>query len=424
MNRLRRRALRNLFLAPLACAALAREHEPDPAQPALPAWVPRPGETATVSRNRLTDVDPCPARSCSYAGVEGQKGVFAFSGGAFAEDYGRLGAYIVTGGGHSAYHGNEVYVFPLEQRRWIRLTEPYPSNGLLQGKSRGLPAASGPEIERYWPGFDMRWGDYEEAIPEAGHTYGFVDVLPASAGGGPSGSLIRLIGVAAGKASLFFGGTHVCDLATGRWSRYARTNVSGPAGGAAYDAARKRFYLLCAGSTSFTHTMRFLDTSLRTWHTYSTSEVPITIESAACIFPPADLFVYVLGQRSGPPQVWALPLEDKARPVWRRLSTAGNGPVREGGASLGFGLTYCPLDGALYCVPGGRNSGFWKLSPPARSHLAEPWTWSREPLTAPLDIRQGGYVYNRLRWAPAVKSFVWVDGVQGGVQLIRPRSAI
>jgi N-dimethylarginine dimethylaminohydrolase len=56
----------------------------------------------------LRDVDPCPARNCGYSGSEGQSAVFAdWNGGALATDYSKLGGYIVNGGGHGEYYGNE-----------------------------------------------------------------------------------------------------------------------------------------------------------------------------------------------------------------------------------------------------------------------------------------------------------------------------
>jgi hypothetical protein len=326
----------------------------------------------------------------------------------------------MTGGGHTDYHGNEVYLFPLEQRRWLRLTQPYPSNGLSKGQAGRAPAARLSELAAYWPEFDTAYGDYDGSIPEQAHTYDFVDVLPSASGGGTQGGLIRLIGPGSGKGSFNFRGTHVCDLATGHWSRYALAPASGYAGGSAYDPERRQYYMLCSASSAWTSRLHVLQTASRRWSTRTTrNEVPVEVESAACVFPPADLLLYVRGMRAAAPELWALPL-DVERAAWTRLRTEGSGPTRENGSSRGFGLAFCPMNRALYCVPGGRNTGLWRLTAPATRHLEAAWTWEAEPLQGAIAAAHRGPVYDRLRWAPAVKSFVWVDGVSGPVQLIRP----
>jgi hypothetical protein len=256
------------------------------------------------------------------------------------------------------------------------------------------------------------------------HTYDFVDVLPRAAGGGPRGSFIRLIGTACGKSSFHFRGTHVCDLATGVWSRYALCDYSGPAGGSAYDPKRNRFYLLVASASAPIERVRQLDTQSRSWDSLRTANsVTLSVESTAAFYPPDDLLLYVQTFGASGPAVWALPLGPSALPRWVRLAVEGQGPLRKDGSSRGIGLEFCPIDRCLYCVPGGRDSGLWKLTPARAGALKETWRWSREPLNGRLDIDFGGFAYKRLRWSRALDSFVWVDGVRGSVQLIRPASA-
>src|SRR5436190_23051231 len=71
----------------------APERSPTEREPSLPDWVPASGTRKNISRNVLADVDPCPARDCTYSGIIGQRAVLsAWSGAAFATAYGRLGA--------------------------------------------------------------------------------------------------------------------------------------------------------------------------------------------------------------------------------------------------------------------------------------------------------------------------------------------
>jgi hypothetical protein len=256
----------------------------------------------------------------------GQRGMFAFSGGAFAENYGPYGAYVMTGGGHNDYHGNEIYVFPFHDRKWVRLTDPYPSNGLGKGRYLGAPPTRSADITRYWPNFDMTYGDYDGSIPPQMHTYDFVDVLPANAGGGSAGSFIRLIGTAVGRAGgVHFGGTHTCDLATGRWSRYALCDYAGVAGGSAYDAKRKRFYLIVAGGTYGVKRLRF-QTPLTGGGraTLPASYRSILIRALASTRQATCCFVRSAGPRR--PAVWAIPLDSSMSTRWTRLTTTTPGP--------------------------------------------------------------------------------------------------
>lgn len=94
-------------------------------------------------------------------GVEGPSAIVSAWGGA-AFDIKR-NALVVTGGGHTAYGGNEVYEFRLEDLRWHRVTEPssYESN----------PAYA----EDAHPGNYVRTHD---GAPISSHTYDGLQYLP------------------------------------------------------------------------------------------------------------------------------------------------------------------------------------------------------------------------------------------------------
>jgi hypothetical protein len=101
-----------------------------------PSWIRDmpSGVWQAVSLNTLADVDPAkdPAVNPNYPGAAPWRGmsgqtsvVTAWNGGAFATRVGPKGSFLVWGGGHTDYYGNEIYAFDLEQRRWTRVTDPY-----------------------------------------------------------------------------------------------------------------------------------------------------------------------------------------------------------------------------------------------------------------------------------------------------------
>ncbi|MEK7538862.1 MAG: hypothetical protein AAB552_03410 [Patescibacteria group bacterium] len=163
-----------------------------------------PGEWYMFPNSNMSAVDPCPARNCSYSGVEGQQAVMDdWAGGAYDTTRDRL---IVTGGGHAGYGGNEVYAFNIGTGLWSRLTEP--SNPVTQCaplNPDGRPASS--------------------------HTYNFLQYVPTldsfvtfgigsfcEAGGGHTGYTMAL------------------NLSTNSWSRLADASGYGIGATTAYDS--------------------------------------------------------------------------------------------------------------------------------------------------------------------------------------------
>jgi hypothetical protein len=131
-----------------------------------PEWVKQiaPGTWAEVSLNTLADVNPArdPEVNPNHPGPppwrDNQGAVLgAWNGGAFASGYGKSGALILVGGGHTDYYGNEVYAFDLDSRNWQRLTNPYRS-----------------------PSFPVTDGIWPDGTPSVSHTYDQVDYHPAT----------------------------------------------------------------------------------------------------------------------------------------------------------------------------------------------------------------------------------------------------
>lgn len=94
-------------------------------------------------------------------GVEGPNAVVADWGGAAFDT--KRNVLIITGGGHAAYGGNEVYEFSLEDLRWRRVTDP----------SRYVPDPRFADKKR--PGNFVRTLD---GSPISSHTYDGLQYLP------------------------------------------------------------------------------------------------------------------------------------------------------------------------------------------------------------------------------------------------------
>ena len=82
-----------------------------------------PGSWRELPGTRMSSVFP-PKEGHPGWGVEGPASVVAdWCGGAFDSD---RNVFIVTGGGHAAYGGNEIYEFWLSDLKWHRVTDPSP----------------------------------------------------------------------------------------------------------------------------------------------------------------------------------------------------------------------------------------------------------------------------------------------------------
>jgi hypothetical protein len=416
-----RRRLLGLAPAALAMGALTAARIPAvAAQTGLPSWVPAPGHRANISLNTLRDVDPCPSRNCGYSGNEGQSGVLAdWNGGAFAPDYSRLGAYLVNGGGHGGYYGNEVYAFDLDTRRWERLSEPYePSPGARGWIARDAPL--GPTGSR-------EEGEYAPGVPASCHNYDTIQYLPAALAGNRRGAFVRLNGIACGLLdSQFSGRAHAFDLDRRRWARFS-TNLTTPADGGrgasatCLDTRRARFWAVGNGHYAAT---RFLDIKTRTWS--SVRHDPrrahnFTFNISGAYHEGLDLFVVIHYPISGKDpdrsSLWAMDC-GRTEEGWHRIATEGPRPL-----GRGPGLEWCPPLSCFVAYEGRGVSRVMKLRPPESAPFSRPWTWEAEEIggEAPVGRKSGAPHYSRFCWAPAVRCFIWADAHDQPVQTWRLR---
>lgn len=369
-----------------------------PSAAGLPTWRPPPGYVGAVSLNIANDVDPeddplvnpdYPA-DAPWHGVSGMAGVFdAWTGGVWAPDYSALGGMVFYGGGHTAYYGNQITIWNASTQLFERINNPtYP-----------------------WSE-DYVEGELQPGKPMATHTYGMVGYLPAASGGGTKGSFILLIHSSnQDLGGDFTGRSHICDLATGVWSRFS-TNLlpatAGPyEGTTCFDASRNEFSYIGQGFTP----LAVLNSS-RAWGFKSNDIGSWNNGTMMAMDSTGDLKI-ILDVTAG-----TLKAIDPASSTGATttLTQSGSGPPSNSGM-LEYVAAY---DAFYYWIRNGLT--IYKLTPPAgnkAARLAGTWTWSSETLsyvpgTTTIPNSSNSF-YSRFRYAPAIKSFITCGTVTGKV---------
>lgn len=375
----------------------------------LPAWAPALNTLAVINQNLLSAADPCPSATCPYEG-EGQfdRMLTAWNSGFFAPDYSQLGALGVCGGGDADYWGNQVTVFPLETRQWVRVNNPSPSASVANETYVRTGAGS-------------TYGEWPDGTPAMPHTYGNIAYLPPAAGGGDKGSVILPWKTFYMRQSST-GHGHKCDLATGTWSRATSTAGHGDVASFALDTTRNRVVGTLTGSGSaYQTTLRILGpftggvaahTTLGNAHfglgNYASSEYVPTIDALVQIgtdqFSVQKLRGYDLASATG---------------AYYDLAVTGD-PLPSTG---GCGIAWADDANALYLMSSGPidKQYVWKVVPPAANWQTGTWT-STKILMAGVTVSDTPTVngmWQRLRYAPSIGSLLWIHGVGGPVYCYR-----
>ena len=177
----------------------------------------QPGQWYEVPNSKMSAIDPCPARNCTYTGVQGQAAVMdVWTGGAFATRYGTKGGLIVWGGGHTAYNGNEVYIFDVGALAWRRLSNPVNN-----------------------PVCNITEGELQDGSPCTAHTYDGVAYHPGS------NSFVILAAAGLEDTILSTSRTHLFSLDTMTWRRGGvyTGQAQGMYGTSAFDPTRDVFWM-------------------------------------------------------------------------------------------------------------------------------------------------------------------------------------
>jgi hypothetical protein len=386
----------------------------------LPAWVPAPGQYATVSTGMPSAADPCPNGGCVYTGTQGFPAIWrVWNGGAYAPLLGQMGSLLMFGGGHYAYNGNCVIAYDVAARRFVRLNDPAPYSDGSVGSD----------------------GSYPNGTPYPNHTNMGCEYLPPDAGGGPLGSYVFI--------SHSQTGVNISNPTIWRFDLQARTWSKGPSGfqggrqGLCYDPRRKGLWVICAEGNG--RRVYFANMMTNQKFEVGAGSVGGTLTlywyGNGVYLPTHDLLIIGAQNRvltalnlssfnpgSNPPSF--VPRFDITQSGTRlpTLQIDSDGYCAER-------LEFCPLDGGLYGLDRSSRSSarLYKLQPPATNPSSSTWTWTSETLTAmngeslAFENRPGeGDVnfWGRLRWVPPVKSFVYSDAGTLPAQAARPRIAV
>lgn len=261
-----------------AAASVAGVGAPAASLPALPAWAPSEPGGLRVLATRNTFL----SQNGALAGWESSFGkvVDDYSGGVFNPYWGRLGAMVFHGGGHSATFDNSVVLLDLNDLVFKRVSQPTPS---LDGKNWADARRVAGGVDG---AFDAAHCEYGDGQPASAHTYDALAIVPPDAGGAACGSLLRVASFAAHvNASCNTGWSHRLDFTStamrdGRWTRASANSLSGylaPGACSAYDSRRKRVWWL-ASLTSAPGHIRYLDLG-------SAEQVQLGLERGATLAP-------------------------------------------------------------------------------------------------------------------------------------------
>ena len=342
----------------------------------------QPGHWAAVSLNTLRDVNPCPGGSCSYSAVEGQAAVLDdWNGGAFATRYGARGGYIVWGGGHNGYFGNEVYVFSLDTLRWNRLSEPVAN-----------------------PVCNQATGELQDSSPCAAHTYDYLDYHPGTNSFVELGSASNHNVGGAGSPRV-----HLFNLDTRHWRAGAENYanfLTHTAASSAYDPSRDVFWLVPTYNRPFAQYDPNANNGAGTWRQYS--DVNVELDHVSAIDPTRDLFVTLDPRGSDHVIVHDL-TNPSAAAV--NVTTTGDQTLQTSGGAAGW--EWDPVSHKFVGWMGG--SYVFTLTPPTGAWRTGTWTWERVQAASSNTVQptapNANGTYGRWRYVPSANAFIVVNRI-------------
>jgi hypothetical protein len=405
---------------------------------ALPAWVPAPGEYATVSlltASATAGIDPCPGSNCPYSFSEGQAAIWRdWNGGAYNPNWGAYGSIILHGGGHWGYAGNEVLRYDIASRAWTRLNNP---SNYGWNKDGWVPfvEAPGAVVNSY--------GGFPDGAPNPIHTYNNMEYFPSAAGGGTLGSIVFMHRYNSNSNVTDFRFWRF-DLATLSWTN-GPTAIKASAGqnrcALVYDANRQGVWKLDYAEYSATSQglsfHSFLTGNQYAVNANSGNSFQIGAGSgnlhAMMTYHPGRDFLLLWSKVSGVRNLVCVDLSGFTPGVTafapaHNITQSGTPHPNIMSVDAPERLEYCSHDGAFWAINWPTNARLYKLAPPAGA-LTGTWTWTNELLTPKAGTLSLAFdttrtadnqLFSRFRYVPALKSFIWTDRQDMHVQMGRP----
>jgi len=320
-----------------------------------------PGTWLAVPDSAMDAVAPDPGKFPATRGMMGPAAVVAaWSGGAFD---GRRGRLVLWGGGHTDYHGNELYAFSVDAMAWQRLTDP----------------TARPRLGR-----EMN----DDGTPNGRATYNGLAYLPA-----PIDRFFSMAGCFAGGD----GGSQAIwmfDFDSRKWAKKSSSGQT-PRGGigatcAVDPAARKVWWGDSSGIYSY-------EVDGDRWTRHGDDEL---YYFTSAFDPKRGLWIVV-----GNGKLFAYDVRSGApvRQTWK--TTGGEGLL----AKSNPGLEYDPVRDRIVGWAGG---AVYALDPETKA-----WTVTDAP-GAPPSTPYG--IYGRWRYVPTLDAFIVVTASNGNVHFYKP----
>lgn len=375
---------------------------------ALAPYIPAPGQSANISFNDLSAINPCPANNCWYSGSSKQAaGWRNWTGAAFASGYSPHGAMIFWGGGHGGGNDSSLYLFDFTTGKWSRLGPNNPGSDYTGSDGQS--------------GLDASFYDYlyegSRLVP-ALHSYNYPAYAPPGvSGSGAKGSWVipQLVGGSNSGAK-----PHAVDLATGIWSRFstgAGSSAQQPYAGSIEDTRRNKLWWASMEQS----TINMLDWNQS--HPRTVQTLPVLPKGSVHAFggyyarhvyvPESDMAVGFWCQYGKTGILGEVLDFSSGRPV---IMAGARWPAMEA-VGAGFGVDWCSATQAFYIYEGFGAKRVLKLKPSSLEFHECSWTWSEESFanaawepTGQGDGRGGAQALSRWRYIPWLKCFAWSDG--------------
>jgi hypothetical protein len=372
----------------------------------LPAWLPAAGSWAQVSLNKAADVKgdhpnfPS-SRSLDFLFTD-------FTGAVWNPHIGTLGAYLLHGGGHQQYLGNEVYAWKADTRQWEQLTVPtYP--GTNSGGTSLVTLGDWTAFKEPPFASDLleTYGELALNIPASNHSRWHPCVLSPALGGGSSGSLLipHQSAVHTSSNGSYKQG-HRFDCSTLQWSRLGGLNQIS----FQYDL---KAFSSCI-DTQRGDVWTFGTSNASRYNVAGNAHTDIAISGyrgsgfeykAAVYVPTVDRILLITGD-------WAMRMIDPSSPgtmATPTISGANPGTVVDQNQNG----VWCPdlgANGAVVCMNFTAKIVKALYAPSLPSGT---WTWATLSASNSPSYGDAQWWYHRLQYAPALKSFFIASLAEG-----------
>lgn len=339
----------------------------------------QPGTWHELPDTRMSTAFPPKAGHPAW-GVEGPSAIVKAWGGAAFDT--QRNVFIITGGGHAAYGGNEVYEFSLADLRWRRMTDP--SHYVQDPGIAGAKPSTG-----YFRTLD--------GSPISSHTYDGLVYLP------------RLDNMFMFGGSQYRLGTnydrhaYLLDLSRSRWTRGARAPHSVIEVASAYDSRRERVLV------AYKMGLMAYDPKTDTWAVLKSGEKS-EYGRVAAYDPVHDRFVEIGGK--GAPVVYY----DLANPSAGRKVASLTGESAFSKWRVGF--TYDSRQKVFVIWGGGRK--VWALDPATWAVTGFANTAGDAPTPRDANGKPKNHgTYSRWQYVPDYDVFIGYNSARDNVWLYR-----